>query len=187
MNDLKRETLEKLTKAKEIRKKKIDQYRWTTTSRLKPETITDIPIHPNTKPVAITVYKGPDRRNFDVHKLFRKRRHQELEPEVRIPGLKCNRSLPKGVPFVNNLVTKHPENGILFIDVFGDEAFQIMSDIHKVDVDTLLTYLVMALNINTPTKQRICEVLRSLIDSHPNKKKLKSKKVKLEAVRYSLN
>ncbi|GKD47703.1 hypothetical protein Tco_1276679 [Tanacetum coccineum] len=192
MNVLKRETLEKLTKAKKIRKKKIDQYRWTTTSRLKPKTITDIPIHPNTKPVAITVYKGPDRRNFDVHKLFRfgdygvtkwdelgaiipnkknkvvedlmsslqKKKYQELEPEFRIPRFKY---------------------------VFGDEAFQIMSDIHKVDADTLLTYLVMASNINTPIKQRMCAVLRSLIDSHPNKKKLKSKKVKLEAVGYSLN
>ncbi|GJY56013.1 hypothetical protein Tco_0455128, partial [Tanacetum coccineum] len=32
----------------------------------------------------------------------RKRKTQELEPEVRIPGLECNRSLPKGVQFVNN-------------------------------------------------------------------------------------
>nr|GEU60531.1 reverse transcriptase domain-containing protein [Tanacetum cinerariifolium] len=60
MKVLKREHLEKLTKAKELRKKRIDQYRWTTTSRCKPKTITDILIHPNTKPVAITVYRGND-------------------------------------------------------------------------------------------------------------------------------
>nr|GEX38047.1 hypothetical protein [Tanacetum cinerariifolium] len=53
----------------------------------------------------------------------RKRKHQELEPELRIPRLKCNRSLPDGVPFVNNWVIEHPENGIFFIDVLGDEAF----------------------------------------------------------------
>ncbi|GJS75854.1 hypothetical protein Tco_0725735 [Tanacetum coccineum] len=44
--------------------------------------------------------------------------------------------------------------GIFFIDVFGDQAFQRINDIHKVDVDTLLSYLVMATNINTPENQR---------------------------------
>ncbi|GKC89571.1 hypothetical protein Tco_1150220, partial [Tanacetum coccineum] len=88
-----------------------------------------------------------------------KRKHQELEPKTCIPRLECNRSLSEGVPFVNNLV----------------------------DVDTLLTYVVMASNVNTSTNQRFCMVLRSLIDSHLDKEKLKSKKVKLEAVGYSLN
>ncbi|GKC49879.1 hypothetical protein Tco_1072624 [Tanacetum coccineum] len=83
---------------------------------------------------------------------------QKLEPKVHIPGLECNRSLLEGVQFVNNQVIEHPENGIFFIDVFGDEAFQRMSDIHK-----------------------------SLIDSHPDKEKPKSKRAKLEAVGYSLN
>ncbi|GJZ44038.1 hypothetical protein Tco_0591293 [Tanacetum coccineum] len=36
--------------------------------KLKPETITDIKIHPKTKPVVITVYRGTNGRNFDVHK-----------------------------------------------------------------------------------------------------------------------
>ncbi|GJR78265.1 hypothetical protein Tco_0149050 [Tanacetum coccineum] len=53
---LNREHYEKIKKSRELRKKIIEQYRWTTSSRLKPETITDIKIHPNTKPVAITVY-----------------------------------------------------------------------------------------------------------------------------------
>ncbi|GKE38471.1 hypothetical protein Tco_1461876 [Tanacetum coccineum] len=162
-----REHMEKLKKARELRKKMIKQYRWTTTSRINPKTITDILIHPNIKPIAITVYRGDDRRNFEVHNPFRfgdfevtkwdelneiipkkknkvvvlsltlgkKRKAQELEPEVRIPTLECNRSLPEGVQFVNNQVIEHPENKILFIDVFSDEAFQRMSDIHKVDVE----------------------------------------------------
>ncbi|GJV79322.1 hypothetical protein Tco_1515192 [Tanacetum coccineum] len=75
-------------------------------------------------------------------------KHLEFEHEVCVPRLKCNRSLPEGVPFVNNLVIEQPENGLFFIDVFA---------------------------------------LRSLIDSHPDKEKLKSKKVKLEVVGYSLN
>ncbi|GJW89882.1 hypothetical protein Tco_0167435 [Tanacetum coccineum] len=56
----------------------------------------------------------------------RKRKAQELEPKVRIYGLECNRSIPEGVQFVNN----------------------------QVDVDTLLSYLVMASNIDTLANQR---------------------------------
>ncbi|GKE15515.1 hypothetical protein Tco_1423092 [Tanacetum coccineum] len=112
----------------------------------------------------------------------RKRKIQELEPEARILGLECNRSLSEGIPFVNNLVIEQPENEIFFITVFGNEAFQRISDIHKVDVETLLTYLVMASNIRTPKNQRFCMALRSLIHSHPDKKKLELKRVKLEAV-----
>ncbi|GKD90005.1 hypothetical protein Tco_1365512, partial [Tanacetum coccineum] len=43
---------------------------WTISRRLKPETITDIKIHPKTKPVVITVFRGTDGRKFDVHKPF---------------------------------------------------------------------------------------------------------------------
>nr|GEW77528.1 hypothetical protein [Tanacetum cinerariifolium]GEX40662.1 hypothetical protein [Tanacetum cinerariifolium] len=54
----------------------------------------------------------------------RKRKHMELEPKIKIPGLECNISIPKGVPFVNNMVIEEPEYGIFFTDVFGDQAFQ---------------------------------------------------------------
>ncbi|GJZ61760.1 hypothetical protein Tco_0617897 [Tanacetum coccineum] len=133
---------------------------WTINNILKPETITDIKIHPKTKPVVITVYRGTDGRNFDVHGPFafgafgiseldkfreiipkkknaivhdlmnslsqryerirkipkelgiksalpapaseqassqssrKKWKHMELEPETKIPGLECNRTLP---------------------------------------------------------------------------------------------
>nr|GEV47421.1 hypothetical protein [Tanacetum cinerariifolium] len=94
-----------------------------------------------------------------------------IRSSLPVPGQVL--SLPKGVPFVNNLVTKHPKNGLFFIDVFGDEALQKMNEIYKVDVDTLLTYLVMASNGSTPANQRFFLALRSLIDSHPDKEKLK--------------
>ncbi|GKA78246.1 hypothetical protein Tco_0784783 [Tanacetum coccineum] len=80
----------------------------------------------------------------------RKRKAQELEHEVHIPGLECNRSLPEGVQFVNNKVIKYLEHRIFFIDVFGDQVIQRIGDIHKVDVDSLLSYMVMAGNIRTP-------------------------------------
>ncbi|GJY72833.1 hypothetical protein Tco_0477264 [Tanacetum coccineum] len=131
-------------------------------------------IHSKTKPVVITVFRGTDGRNFDVHKPFafgefgifeldelreiipkkknavvqdlmnslsrryerirkipeelgiksalpasapapkqasskssrKKRKHMELEPEIKIPRLECNRALPENVPFVNNMVIK---------------------------------------------------------------------------------
>ncbi|GJY54789.1 hypothetical protein Tco_0446453 [Tanacetum coccineum] len=50
--------------------------------------------------------------------LRRKRKHMELEPEIKVPGLECNRSLPKGVPFVNNMVIEELEYMIFFTDVF---------------------------------------------------------------------
>nr|GEY43051.1 copia protein [Tanacetum cinerariifolium] len=53
-----------------------------------------------------------------------RRKHMELEPKIKVPGLECNRSLPKGVSFVNNMVIEEPEYGIFFTDVFGDQAFQ---------------------------------------------------------------
>ncbi|GKB74723.1 hypothetical protein Tco_0936135 [Tanacetum coccineum] len=112
--------------------------------------------------------------------LGRKNKIQELEPETRILRLECNRILLEGITFVDNLVKEQPENGMFFIDVFGDEAFQRISDIHKIDVETLLTYLVMDLNISIPVNKRFCLALRSLIVGHPDNEKLKSKKVKLE-------
>ncbi|GKC87620.1 hypothetical protein Tco_1148269 [Tanacetum coccineum] len=214
------EHLEKLKMTRELRKKRIDQYRWTTTSRRKPETITDILIHPNTKPLlqslstkkknklvgelmtslgkkydrlkVITEEIGinptlPALEQFHCLSSGRKRKALELESKVHIPGLEFNRSLSEGVQFVNNKVIEYPEQGIFFIDVFGDQAFQRISDIHKIDVDTLLSYIMMATNINTPENQRFYAVMRSMIDSHPDKEKLKSKRVKLEAIGYSLN
>ena len=41
------------------------------TSRYKPEPITDIYIHPNTKPAIVSVYRGNDKRHFEVHSPFK--------------------------------------------------------------------------------------------------------------------
>ncbi|GKF98018.1 hypothetical protein Tco_0293839, partial [Tanacetum coccineum] len=146
---------------------------WTMTNRIKPEPSTDVRIHPNTKPIVAFLFKNNDKRNFDVHQPFmfsdfgiteldelvleqassqtlgRKRKHMELELEVKVPGLKCNRSLPEGVPFVNNMVIEEPEYGIFFTNVFSDQAFQRWNDIHKVGVDSVISYLVMTSMVKT--------------------------------------
>nr|GEZ86798.1 hypothetical protein [Tanacetum cinerariifolium] len=67
---LKREHTEKVRKSLELMKHTFESYMWTINNRLKPDTITDIKIHLKTKPVVITVYRGTDGRNFDVHKPF---------------------------------------------------------------------------------------------------------------------
>ncbi|GKA67743.1 hypothetical protein Tco_0767660 [Tanacetum coccineum] len=145
-NVLQREHLAKLKKLRELKKKRFNQYVWTTQNRLKPEKITDIHIYLNTKPVAISVYRNNDQRKFDVHKPFRmflvnlESTHQflflnkflpypqaeralELEIEVCITGLECNHSLPECIQFVNNKVIETPEHVIIFIDAFHNQAF----------------------------------------------------------------
>ncbi|GJV41948.1 retrovirus-related pol polyprotein from transposon TNT 1-94 [Tanacetum coccineum] len=67
---LKREHTKKVKKSLELRKHKFESYKWTINNKLKPKTITDIKIYPKTKPFVITVYRGTDGRNFDVHKPF---------------------------------------------------------------------------------------------------------------------
>ncbi|GKG10994.1 hypothetical protein Tco_0342394, partial [Tanacetum coccineum] len=55
--------------------------------------------------------------------IFSKSKHMELEPEVRIRGLECNRALFENVLFVNNMIIEEHEYGIFFTDEFGDQAF----------------------------------------------------------------
>ncbi|GJW33332.1 retrovirus-related pol polyprotein from transposon TNT 1-94 [Tanacetum coccineum] len=158
-------------------------------------------------------YMNNDKRNFDVHNPFkfadfgiteldelvlvpekdqsqssgRKKKYMELEPEIKLPRLECNRSLPEGVPFVNNMVIEEPEYGIFFTDVFGDQAFQRWNDIHKVGVDSLVSYLVMASMVKTPENARFCLKLKKLIVEHLDQEKFQSKKVKLEVIGYMLD
>nr|GEV91502.1 hypothetical protein [Tanacetum cinerariifolium] len=51
-------------------KRRAKEYMWTMTNRIKPEPITDVKIHPNTKP-EYSIYKKNDKRNFDVHNPFK--------------------------------------------------------------------------------------------------------------------
>nr|GEW83582.1 hypothetical protein [Tanacetum cinerariifolium] len=189
---LKRQHTKKVRKSLELKKHKYDSYMWTISNKLKPKPITDIKIHPKAKPVVITVYRGTDvvkdlmnslsqryerltqiPRKLGIQSALpapkqapsqtsgRKQKHMELKPETRIPGLECNRALPKNVSFINNMVIKEPEYEIFFTNEFGDQAFQRWSDIDKVGM--------------------------KLIAEYPDQEKLKSKKVKLEALGYKMD
>nr|GEW62860.1 hypothetical protein [Tanacetum cinerariifolium] len=120
----------------------------------------------------------PKKKNGVVKDLMnslsqRKWKHMELEPETRIPGLECNRALLKNVTFKNNLVNEEPKYQIFFTDEFGDQAFQRWSDIDKVGMEALVSYLVAASMVISPENERFSMKLRKLIAEHPDQEKLK--------------
>ncbi|GJY90926.1 hypothetical protein Tco_0506122 [Tanacetum coccineum] len=164
----KRQHTEKVKRQTELNKKRAELYKWTISSRLKPEPITDVKIHLNSN-LEVLIYKNNDKRNFVVYNPFkfadfgpteldklassqssgRKRKHMELEPKIKVPGLECKKSLHEGVLFVNNMVIKEPDN---------------------------------RLNDQDPKECQVWPKLKKLIADHPDQEKRKSKKVKLEAV-----
>nr|GEV91110.1 copia protein [Tanacetum cinerariifolium] len=134
--------------------------------------------NPNTRP-------APEQASSQTSR--RKRKHLELEPKTRIPRLECNRTIPENVMFVNNMVIEEPEYGIFFIDEFGDQAFQRWSDINKVGMEALVSYLVAESMVKSLENARFSMKLRKLIAEQPDQEKLKSKKVKLKALGYNMD
>ncbi|GJZ14513.1 hypothetical protein Tco_0550190 [Tanacetum coccineum] len=108
-------------------------------------------------------------------------------PVIKISRLESNRALLENVLFVNNMVIEEPEHGIFFTDEFGDQAFQRWSDIEKVGMKALVSYLVAASMVQSPENARFSIRLNKLIVEHPDQEKLKSKNIKLEALRYEIN
>ncbi|GJW44026.1 hypothetical protein Tco_0997171 [Tanacetum coccineum] len=85
------------------------------------------------------------------------------------------------------MVIKEPEHGIFFTDKFSDQAFQRWSDIDKVRMKALVSYLVASSMVKSPENARFSLKLKKLIAEHPDQEKLKSKKIKLEAFGYKIN
>ncbi|GJS11358.1 hypothetical protein Tco_0368154 [Tanacetum coccineum] len=180
---------------------------WTTSSKLRPEPITDVKIHTNTKPAVITVYRGTNIRTLKVHNSFkftdfRVTELDELGPIIQKKKNKIVSELMTSLGKRYDRLKKIPEEfGIqsalpalhlksLFPTLRKKKkanAFQMISDINNVGVETLITYLVMASNITTLEFGRFCLTLRKLIANHPDQEKLKSKKVKLESPGYKLD
>ncbi|GKA90330.1 hypothetical protein Tco_0812200 [Tanacetum coccineum] len=185
---MKKEHSQKAKKAMKLRKKRLDQYIGNDRRNFKfgDFGITELdelgPIIEKKK------NKIVGELMISLGKIYERLKKIPKELGIQIPSLECNRSLLEGVPFVNNIVIEEPEYGMFFIDVFGDEAFQRINDIHKVDIESLLTYLVMASNITTPKNQRyLLEAKAVVIGNHPDQEKLKSKRLKLEALGYKLD
>nr|GEV18470.1 hypothetical protein [Tanacetum cinerariifolium] len=118
--------------------------------------------------------------------------HPDPNEEVKVPytinGKMCyltDTEMKKEEAY--RIGTRELKYGIFFMDVFGDEAFQRWNDIHKVGVDYLVSYMVMASMVKTEENLRFFLKLRKLTNDHPDQKKLKSKRVKLEALGYQID
>ncbi|GJV99370.1 hypothetical protein Tco_1554622 [Tanacetum coccineum] len=192
---LKRQHTEKVRKSLELRKHKYDSYMWTVSSRLKPEPITDIKIHPKTKPVVITVYRGTDGRNFEVHEpfLFGAFGISELD-ELREIIPKKKNAVPHPDPEEGNestwnlsLKQESLDWNAIELSLKMDQAFQRWSDIDKVGMEALMLYLVAASMVKSFENARFSRKPRKLIAEHPDQEKLKSNKVKLEALGYKMD
>ncbi|GKE75396.1 hypothetical protein Tco_1537437, partial [Tanacetum coccineum] len=85
------------------------------------------------------------------------------------------------------MVIEEPLYEIFFTDEFSDQAFQRWSDINKVGMEALVSYLVAASMVKSPKNARFNMKLKKLIAEHPDQEKLKSKKVRLEAFGYEMN
>ncbi|GKE93216.1 hypothetical protein Tco_1574311 [Tanacetum coccineum] len=117
--------------------------------------------------------------------LNKKRKIIELELKTYIAGLHYNRKLLEGVEFMKNLVIEEPEHRRFFIDAFGEPTFQRMSNIHKVETETLLGYKVMASNVKTTANKRLTVLMRKMMYEGPDKDKILTKRVKLENLGYT--
>nr|GEZ42030.1 copia protein [Tanacetum cinerariifolium] len=68
---LKREHSKKDKRLIELNRRRAKEYMWTMTNIIKPEPITNVRIHPNTKPIIAFVFRNNDKRNFNVHNPFK--------------------------------------------------------------------------------------------------------------------
>lgn len=99
----------------------------------------------------------------------------------------CDRSLPDGIVFMNNVVFEVPERGLCFTDEYGNPAFQRWSDMDWVGIKAMMMYLMLASPVRCAENVRFCQDLKAMIEEHPEKHLLRSKKAKLDALGYQLN
>ncbi|GJT25260.1 hypothetical protein Tco_0895197 [Tanacetum coccineum] len=112
---------------------------------------------------------------------------QEEDEKIKLDPKKIA-STKAGEKFKKAQEAEHqPEYGIFFTDEFDDQAFQRWSDIDKVGMEALVSYLVSASMVKSPENARFSMKLKKLIAEHPDQEKLKSNKVKLEALGYEMN
>ena len=83
---------------------------------------------------------------------------------------------------MNNWVIKQPERGLFFTDEYGDPAFQRWADIDQAGIKAMLGYFLMANPIKNEANARFCQDLMIMIQEHPDKHELESKRQKLEAL-----
>ncbi|GKC89818.1 hypothetical protein Tco_1150467 [Tanacetum coccineum] len=168
----------KIASAKaELNRRRAKEYMWTMTNRIKSELVTDIKIHPNTKPIVASVFRNNDKRNFEVYQPFKFSNFGITELDELGPIIQKKKNF-----VVKDLMTSLRKRYERLKKI--PKELGIWDDIHKVRMDPLVSYLVMASMVKTKENARLSLKLRKLIANHPDQDKLKSKKVKLEALGY---
>ncbi|GJV74654.1 hypothetical protein Tco_1506238 [Tanacetum coccineum] len=64
------------------------------------------------------------------------------------------------------------------------EIYIVVSEIERVETETLMGYKMMALNVKSLKNYRFIVLMNRMIDERLEKDKITSKKVKLEALGY---
>ncbi|GJU67247.1 hypothetical protein Tco_1253506 [Tanacetum coccineum] len=180
---------------------------WTMTNRIKPEPITDVRIHPNTKHIVASVFRNNDKINFDVHNPFKftnfgiteldklgpiiqKKKYSGVKDLMTSLRKRYERlkKIPEELGIQSALLAPVPEQASSQTSGRKRKHMELepefKEDIHKVGMDSLVSYLVMASMVKTEENARFSLKLRKLIVDQPDQEKLKSKKVKLEALGY---
>ncbi|GJZ19000.1 hypothetical protein Tco_0555590 [Tanacetum coccineum] len=177
---LKKEHTKKARKYLELRKHKFESYMWTINNKLKPKTITDIKIYPKTNPVVITVYRGTDGRNFNVHKpfafsAFGRKILEELGIKSALPAPTPEQASSQSSRKKKKHMELETETKIPRLESNRTLNMSYLSTIwssKEPKQDIFFT--------NEFGNARFSLKLKKLIVEHPYQEKLKSKKVKLK-------
>ncbi|GJR88618.1 hypothetical protein Tco_0212629 [Tanacetum coccineum] len=93
----------------------------------------------------------------------------------------------KMVPLIKPLHTSLPYPTSFSLSkslLFGDPAFQRVSDIHKVETTTLLGYKLLAYPDKSTANQKFVKLMGEMISMRPDKQTLQTKKANLELMGF---
>nr|GEW68094.1 retrovirus-related Pol polyprotein from transposon TNT 1-94 [Tanacetum cinerariifolium] len=137
---LKREDFKKVKILTKLNRRRAEEYMWIMINRIKHVPITNVKIHPNTKPIVSSVFRNNDKRKFDVHNPLK--------------------FTDFGITELDKLC--------LITQKKNSTAFQRWNDIHKVRMEALVSCLVAASMVKSPKNASFSMKLRKLIIEQPN-------------------
>ncbi|GKC17021.1 hypothetical protein Tco_1013803 [Tanacetum coccineum] len=173
------------------RKKKLyDQYMWTITKGRQEGEITDLLIHPKTKPVAVTMFINYDIRNFEYHKEFK---FDDFDPrEWDQMGL-ILRTKHNAMVFdkLNSLSKKYIRLQEIAKSLNIDDSIPLPLQDHSLPKPIQekrkameLEPEMMAYSDKSTANQKFVKLMDEMIAARPEKNNLLSKKAKWELMRF---
>nr|GEU98510.1 hypothetical protein [Tanacetum cinerariifolium] len=164
----------KVKRLTELNRMRVEEQIWTMTNRIKPEPITDVRIHPNTKPI-IAYKKNSVIIDLMISMSKRYKRLKKIPEELRIQY-----ALPALVPKQASSQTSRRKRKHMELEpkikVSGLECIPKMGRYPQGWNGFSCMYLVMDLMVKTEENARFSLKLRKLTTDHLDQEKLKSKK-----------